>query len=92
MEIRLTETQMESLAVRTAKSVVQMLRAEERIQPKKKKYVGIKEAADILGMSVYHLRRIKDEFPHIKRGDNQQARIYFDEEELLKSFTKSNII
>ena len=55
---------------------------------KKKKYVDINKAADILGYSVYHLRRIKDQFPHIKRGDNQQGRLLFQEDALYESFNK----
>ena len=88
MEIQLSEKQMDSLANRTAKIVVNLLRVEDCPKPRKK-YIGIKEAAGILGMSEYHLRRIKDKFPHIKRGNNQQARIYFDEEALLTNFANN---
>ena len=87
MEIILSEKQMDIIAIRTANRVVNLLRVEDRPKPRKK-YIGIKEAAGILGISEYHLRRIKDQFPHIKRGDNQQGRIYFDEDALLANFIK----
>ena len=87
MQIELTQKQMDAIAGKTAQIVVTLLNRDE--QPKlnkKKKYVDINKAADILGYSVYHMRRIKDQFPHIKRGDNQQGRLLFEEDALYASF------
>ena len=70
MNIELTEKQMDAIAGKTARIVVNMLnRDKQSKQGREKRYVDINKAADILGYSVYHLRRIKDQFPHIKRGD-----------------------
>ena len=81
MNIELTEKQMDAIAVKTARRVVNLLNRDEQPKlDKKKKYV------DINGYSVYHLRRIKDQFPHIKRGDNQQGRLLFEEDALYASF------
>ena len=88
MNIELTDKQMTAIAGRTAQIVVSLLKREQSMQVKEKKYVDINKAADILGYSVYHLRRIKDQFPHIKRGDNAQGRLLFEEDALYASFTK----
>ena len=89
MNIELTEKQMDAIAVKTARKVINLLNRDEQPKlDKKKKYVDINKAADILGYSVYHLRRIKDQFPHIKRGDNQQGRLLFEEDALYESFNK----
>lgn len=89
MNIELSEKQLDALAGKTARIVVNMLnRDEPQKLDKKKKYVDLKKAADILGYSVYHLRRIKDQFPHIKRGDNAQGRLLFEEDALYESFNK----
>ncbi len=88
MNIELTDKQMTAIAGKTAQMVVSLLKREQSMQVKEKKYVDINKAADILGYSVYHLRRIKDQFPHIKRGDNAQGRLLFEEDALYASFTK----
>lgn len=89
MNIELSEKQLDALAGKTNRIVVNMLnRDEPQKLDKKKKYVDLKKAADILGYSVYHLRRIKDQFPHIKRGGNQQGRLLFEEDALYESFNK----
>ena len=87
MNIELTEKQMDAIAGKTARIVVNMLnRDKQSKQGREKRYVDINKAADILGYSVYHLRRIKDQFTHIKRGDNQQGRLLFEEDALYASF------
>lgn len=86
MNIELSNEQMAAIAGKTAQLVVNLLKKDE--QPGKKKYVDINKAADILGVSVYHLRRIKDQFPYIKRGENQQGRLLFEEDALYASFNR----
>lgn len=86
MNIELTNEQMAAIAGKTAQLVVNLLKKDE--QPGKKKYVDINKAANILGISVYHLRRIKDQFPYIKRGENQQGRLLFEEDALYASFNR----
>lgn len=88
MKIELTEKQMDAIAVKIAREINLLNRDEQPQLDKKKKYVDINKAANILGYSVYHLRRIKDQFPHIKRGDNQQGRLLFEEDALYESFNK----
>lgn len=86
MNIELTDKQMAMIAGKTAQMVVTLLEKNHSKQGREKKYVDINKAAEILGYSVYHLRRIKDQFPHIKRGDNQQGRLLFEEDALYASF------
>lgn len=86
MNIELTNEQMAAIAGKTAQLVVNLLKKDDK--PGKKKYVDINKAADILGISVYHLRRIKDQFPYIKRGENQQGRLLFEEDALYASFNR----
>ena len=47
-----------------------------------------KEAARILGVSPGYLRSMKDKFPHVKVGGNQQGRILFKRSELIAAYTK----
>ena len=47
-------------------------------------YVSVKEAARILGVSVDHMRKIKDEYKYIRRGENQQGHIFFLRESLME--------
>lgn len=94
MNIELTEKQMDAIAVKTARKVIKLLnrnllnRDEQPKLDNKKKYVDINTAANILGYSISHLRQIKDQFPHIKRGGNQQGRLLFEEDALYESFNK----
>ena len=89
MEISLNEKQMTALAGRTAQMVVTLLKNAEPAKPAKR-LVGIKEAAGILGISEYHLRRIKNQFPYVKRGTNQQARLLFEADALLSVYSHNN--
>jgi hypothetical protein len=50
--------------------------------------VTVKEAARILNISESHMRRIKDNFPHIKNGNNAQGHVLFVRESLLKTYAK----
>ena len=89
MQIELTQKQMDAIAGKTAQIVVTLLnRDKQSKQGREKRYVDINKAADILGYSVYHLRRIKNQFPHIKRGDNAQGRLLFEEDALYDYFNK----
>lgn len=45
--------------------------------------VDCNTAAQILGISPNYLRRIKDRYPHVKRGEGKQARLLFDRNALL---------
>lgn len=51
-------------------------------------YCTVKEAADILGISADHMRKIKDRYPYIKNGSKQQGHILFKKSELLKEYAK----
>lgn len=88
MEIKLNEKQMAVLAQQTAQIVVNLLQQSSQATAETE-YVGVAEAARILGISVYHLRHIKDDFPHVKRGNNQQGRLLFLKSALLTAYTKS---
>ena len=70
MEIVLNDKQIQQIADKTANLVLRRLnmRTEE-----KSFLVNVREAARILGVSVTHMRSIKDEYPHIRRGSNQQG-------------------
>lgn len=82
MEIVLNDKQIQQIADKTANLVLRRLnmRTEE-----KSFLVNVREAARILGVSVTHMRSIKDEYPHIRRGSNQQGHIYFIKEALTAS-------
>lgn len=64
-----------------AEEIVKLQR--EMTQPQ---FVPAKEAAKILGISVAHLRHIKDRLPYIKKGEANQARLLFDATQLRQAF------
>ncbi len=42
----------------------------------------------MLGVSEDHMRKLKDQFPHIKNGEKQQGRVLFLREGLIKNYAK----
>lgn len=52
-------------------------------------WVTTKKAADILGITETHMRRIKDQFPHRKRGDKQQGQLMFLKNKLYDCYFRS---
>lgn len=83
MEVILSNKQIQQIAdkaaEKTAKLVLSHMKAEPKTEPL---LVSVKEAARILGVSVNHMRSIKDEYPHIRRGKTNQGHIYFIRESL----------
>lgn len=49
-------------------------------------WVTTKEAAHILGITESHMRRIKNSFPHKKRGDQQQGQLMFLKSKLYECY------
>jgi len=85
MDIQLSDKQMEQIAAKTARIVIRKLR-EDNEPPSE--MVTVKEAARILNISESHMRRIKDQYPHIKNGNNAQGHVLFVRESLLKTYAK----
>ncbi len=85
MDIFLSDKQMETIASKTARILFRKLREEEE-QPSE--MVSVKEAAHILGITQNHMRRIKNKFPHIKNGPNDQGRLLFKRDALLAEYAK----
>ena len=81
----LTPIEIDQIAAATARKLYKMLK-EDELPPTE--YVTVKEAARMLGVSEYHMRKLKDKFPHIKNGENQQGRVLFLREGLLKNYAK----
>ena len=83
MEAILSKKQIQQIAdmaaEKTAKLVLRRMKAEQKAEPL---LVSLKDAARILGVSVNHMRSIKDEYPHIRRGKTKQGHIYFIRESL----------
>lgn len=84
MEAILSKKQIQQIAdmaaEKTAKLVLRRMKAEQKAEPL---LVSLKDAARILGVSVNHMRSIKDEYPHIRRGKTKQGHIYFIRESLM---------
>lgn len=78
-EVILNNKQIQEIADRTAEIVLNRLKDEPGNDPV---YVNVKEAARIIGVSVSHMYKIKDEYPHVRRGDKQQGHIFFIRESL----------
>ena len=87
-EIIINDKQIQEIADRTAAIVLHRLKDEPGDTPV---YVSVKEAARIIGVSVSHMYKIRDEYPHIRRGNNQQGHIFFIRESLMASLPTSNI-
>ena len=79
-KFELSDKQIQQIAKKTAKLVVRDLKSVPEQSPV---YVSVKEAARILGVSVDHMRKIKDEYQYIRRGDSQQGHIFFIRESLV---------
>lgn len=83
MEAILSKKQIQQIAdmaaEKTAKLVLRRMKAEQKAEPL---LVSLKDAARILGVSVNHMRSIKDEYPHIRRGKTKRGHIYFIRESL----------
>lgn len=85
MDIFLSEKQMEQIAAKTANIILRKMK-EDKEPPTE--MVSVKEAARILNISESHMRRIKNQFPHIKNGENRQGHILFLRDALLKIYGK----
>ena len=81
----LSNNQIEQIAGRTAEIVLNRLRTGSKPESI---YVSVKEAARIIGVSVSHMYKIRDEFPHVRRGENEKGHIYFIREALITSLPK----
>ena len=79
-KFELSDKQIQQIAKKTAKLVVRDLKSMPEQNPV---LVSVKEAARILGVSVDHMRKIKDEYQYIRRGENQQGHIFFLRESLM---------
>lgn len=86
--MELNDRQIEKLADKVAEKIFHMLQTSgtgnnKQVSPN---MCTVKEAAKILGICEDHMRRIKDRFPHVKQGDNQQGRILFERDALIKCY------
>ena len=87
-EYIINDKQIQEIADKTAAIVLHNLKGEPGGDPI---YVSVKEAARIIGVSVSHMYKIRNEYPHIRRGNNQQGHIFFIRESLMASLPTSNI-
>lgn len=85
MDIFLSQKQIDMIAAKTATIVLRKMK--EDSEPPTE-YCDVKEAARILGISQNRMRNIKDKFPYIKNGDNQQGRILFVRDALIREYAK----
>jgi hypothetical protein len=86
--IGLDEKTIDAIATKTAKAVVREMIKEQGLQ--ERDFVSISEAANILGVSISHLRAKKDKFPHVKYGEGKCGRLFFKKDALvpvMKSLT-----
>lgn len=83
------EKLVEKIAQRTANIVMDQLKGKCQVQISgidPDEYVDSKEAARMLGLTPNYLRTMKEKFPHIKVGDNNQGRVLFKKSALLNSY------
>lgn len=83
------EKLVEKIAQRTANIVMEQLKGKSQVQIPgidPDEYVDSKEAARMLGLTPNYLRTMKEKFPHIKVGENNQGRVLFKKSALLNSY------
>lgn len=78
MTIELDKRTVRAIAVEVAKLIRGEGISDVRLIP-------CSEAAKILGISQDRLRKTKDKYPHVKRGEGQRARLYFDADKLVRA-------
>ena len=78
--IRLDKSTVESIANKTAKILMREMRKQQVLEAQG--LVPLKEAANILGISLSHMRAIKDKFPHVKYGEGLNGKYFFKKEAL----------
>ena len=81
----LTPIEIDQIAAATARKLYKLMK-EDELPPTE--YVTVKEAARMIGISENHMRKLKDQFPHIKNGDKQQGRVLFLREGLIRNYAK----
>ena len=90
-KVILSSKQVKQIAEMTADIVLRHLHEGSEPAPV---YVNVKEAARIIGVSLSHMYKIKDEYSYIRRGDSEQGHIYFLRESLVSapSVTENRIV
>ncbi len=73
MTIELDERSMNVLAAKVAKLVAKAMKREDQDV----RYVTCREAARMLGISSDRLRKTKDKYCYVKRGESERSRLYF---------------
>lgn len=81
MEIELSQKIIDAIAHKVA--VIVSKRLKESMNEKMPEMVSTREAAQILRVSEYTMRRNKDKYPHIKKGEGGSSGILFVREGLL---------
>lgn len=79
MEITLSHRDKEEIAYKVALILEKRLRQNQ--QPE---MVSTAEAANILNITPEYLRQIKDNYPHIKKGNRKQGQLLFQRNALLQ--------
>lgn len=77
-----------ALAKDIAEMVLQGLKNPEILNTSDRELVGVNEAAEILGYTPGHMRRVKDQYPHIKHGNTPQGKLLFYKDQLVKTFAQ----
>ena len=87
MEQRISQVDIDAIALKTAKIVMSELR-KAKVDQDPPEMVSTAVAARILGVTEVYMRRIKDRFPHIKSGSETQGRLLFVRDALLREYAK----
>ena len=69
-----------------ALAVIRMLNEKKKINKEEEEWVSMKNAAQILGISLSRMKHIKDRFPHVKQGDCEQGRVLFLKSALMENY------
>ena len=84
--MEMTQKERRELVREIASAVVRMLDNKKKTGTEPDEWLTSKEAAKLLGISVSHLWRIKDRFPHTKQGDYQAGHLRFLKSGLMEGY------
>lgn len=88
MELELSPSSIARLADALAPRVAKIIKNELGKKNEEQEWICTDEAASILGISSDRMRKVKDKYPHIKNGSNQQGGLRFLRSALIETFAK----
>ena len=88
MTLELSDRSIERIAQRVANILSKGGAKETEPKVSEGQYISTREAASMLRISSDRMRHLKDKFPHIKAGDNEQGKLLFLKSAILEYYVQ----